>query len=125
MLYLGIDQHAKQLTISLLDETGDMRLRRQASTQAKRCAKFLTKHNKKAAKGDGDIAIVEVCGFNAWLLVILLSIGCAKTVLAQPTKKLKVKTDRRLSEGIVTRSRWDPTKECIEVQSQTKRTICN
>ena len=29
MLYLAIDQHAKQLTVSLRDEAGQVRLRRQ------------------------------------------------------------------------------------------------
>ncbi|WP_431197880.1 IS110 family transposase [Rhodopirellula bahusiensis] len=95
MLYLEIDQHAKQLTISLRDEAGDIRLRRQVSTQPERCTEFFTKLNEKATAEGGYIAIVEVCGFNDWLLAILPQYGCAKTVLIQPTKKLKVKTDRR------------------------------
>ena len=33
MLYLGIDQHARQLTISLRDERGDVLQARQVSTQ--------------------------------------------------------------------------------------------
>ena len=33
MLYLGIDQHARQITISLRDENGDVLLARQVSTQ--------------------------------------------------------------------------------------------
>jgi hypothetical protein len=32
MLYLGIDQHARQLTISLRGENGDILLARQVST---------------------------------------------------------------------------------------------
>jgi transposase len=33
MLYLGIDQHARQITISLWDENGDVLQARQVSTQ--------------------------------------------------------------------------------------------
>jgi hypothetical protein len=33
MLYLGIDQHRKQLTVSVRDEGGDVVLRRQVSTE--------------------------------------------------------------------------------------------
>jgi predicted NBD/HSP70 family sugar kinase len=33
MLYLGIDQHARQITISLRDENGDVIEARQVSTQ--------------------------------------------------------------------------------------------
>ncbi len=46
MLYLGIDQHAKQLTISLRDEEGNIRLRRQVSTQPERCSEFFTTLNE-------------------------------------------------------------------------------
>lgn len=63
MLYLGIDQHAKQLTVSLRNDAGDIVLRRQVSTEPERCLEFFTKLNEKAGS-DGYIAIVEVCGFN-------------------------------------------------------------
>ncbi len=33
MLFLGIDQHARQLTISLRDQQGDVLLARQVSTR--------------------------------------------------------------------------------------------
>lgn len=95
MLYLGIDQHAKQLTVSLRDEAGDIRLRRQVSTQPERCTEFLTKLQEKAKDEGGYIAVVEVCGFNDWLLEILPKHGCQKVILIQPTKKPKIKTDRR------------------------------
>ena len=36
MLYLGIDQHAKQLTISLRNEDGEAILRRQVNTSSTR-----------------------------------------------------------------------------------------
>lgn len=95
MLYLGIDQHAKQLTVSLRDEPGNIRLRRQVSTQPERCLEFLTKLDEKSKDEGGYIAIVEVCGFNDWLLQLLPQRGCRQVILIQPTKKLKVKTDRR------------------------------
>jgi len=94
MLYLGIDQHAKQLTISLRSSHGDVVLKRQVSTQPKRCLEFFAKLQQKAGD-DGYIAIVEVCGFNDWLLELLPKYGCSQTILIQPTKKPKVKTDRR------------------------------
>ncbi len=95
MLYLGIDQHAKQLTVSLRDEAGDIRLRRQISTQPQRCLEFLTKLNETTKDEGGYIAVVEVCGFNDWLLELLPLHGCQQVILIQPTKKPKVKTDRR------------------------------
>jgi len=70
MLYLGIDQHAKQLTISLRNEQGGVILKRQVSTEPQRCSEFFTKLKDKA-DDDGYIAIVEVCGFNDWLLQML------------------------------------------------------
>jgi transposase len=94
MLYLGIDQHAKQLTVSLRNDQGDVILKRQVSTEPKRCVEFLAKLQEKAAES-GYIAIVEVCGFNDWLLAMLPKYGCVQTILIQPTKKPKVKTDRR------------------------------
>ena len=103
MLYLGIDQHAKQLTVSLRNETGDVFLKRQVSTEPKRCTEFFVKLKEKAGN-DGYIAIVEVCGFNDWLLALLPKYGCVQTILIQPTKKPKVKTDRRDAVALARRS---------------------
>jgi predicted NBD/HSP70 family sugar kinase len=36
MLYVGIDQHRKQLTVSVRDESGNVILRRQVSTEWKK-----------------------------------------------------------------------------------------
>ena len=41
MLYLGIDLHRKQMTVSLRNELGDMVLRRQVSTGWKKVDEFL------------------------------------------------------------------------------------
>ena len=40
MLYLGIDQHARQITISLRDENGDVVQARQVSTQPAKITAF-------------------------------------------------------------------------------------
>jgi hypothetical protein len=40
MLFLGIDQHARQLTVSLSDENGDVILARQVSTQPEKILDF-------------------------------------------------------------------------------------
>ena len=41
------------------------------------------------------MAILEVCGFNDWLLKLLVEYGCRQTILIQPEKRSKKKTDRR------------------------------
>ena len=41
MLYLGIDQHRKQLTVSIRNEAGDVILRRQVSTERDRVRAFI------------------------------------------------------------------------------------
>ena len=41
------------------------------------------------------MAIVEVCGFNDWLVKLLTEYGCREIVLMQPEKRSKKKTDRR------------------------------
>ena len=94
MLYLGIDQHAKQLTVSLRNPKGDVILRRQVSTEPKRCIAFFEQLKKKT-EADGYICVVEVCGFNDWLLLALPEYGATDVVLIQPKKRPKVKTDRR------------------------------
>ncbi len=40
MLYIAVDQHAKQLTVSVRDEAGDVVLRRQVSTEWERVRRF-------------------------------------------------------------------------------------
>lgn len=94
MLYLGIDQHAKQITVSLRTDDGNIILNRQVSTEPERCFEFLAKLHEQS-KPDGYIAIVEVCGFNDWLLELLPKYGCTQVVLIQPEKKPQIKTDRR------------------------------
>jgi transposase len=95
MLYLGIDQHRKQLTVSIRNEAGDVVLRRQVSTEWSRVRAFFEEFRRLAEPAGGFAAIVEVCGFNDWLLKMLVEYGCRETVLIQVEKRSKKKTDRR------------------------------
>ena len=95
MLYLAIDQHRKQLTVNLRNEQGDVVLRRQVSTEWPRVRSFLEEVQKMSVREEGFIAILEVCGFNDWLLKLLVDYGCRETILIQPEKRSKKKTDRR------------------------------
>ncbi len=93
MMYLEIDQHDRQLTISLRDESGDVIQARQVSTQPEKVQAFLTRDC--AARGEWLIAVVEVCGFNDWLLKMLQDYRCHRVILIQPEERKKQKTDRR------------------------------
>jgi transposase len=95
MLYLGIDQHRKQLTVNLRNEQGDVVLKRQVSTRWDRVRKFLEDLRQQAEPEGGFVAIVEVCGFNQWLLKMLAEYECREVVLIQPEKRSKKKTDQR------------------------------
>jgi transposase len=95
MLYLAIDQHGKQLTVNIRNEQGDVVLRRQVSTRWKQVREFFERLKQQAESEGGFVAIVEVCGFNDWLLTMLAEYGCRETVLIQPEKRSKKKTDRR------------------------------
>jgi hypothetical protein len=99
MLYLAIDQHSKQLTVNLRDEQGQILVRRQVSTRGAAPTEFL---RDVAGRGDGEgyAAVLEVCGFNDWLLDLLPRCGCREIVLIQPDKKSKLKTDRRDANGL-------------------------
>jgi transposase len=94
MLYLAIDQHSKQLTVNVRDESGQIVLRKQVSTRGEAPREFLTQLAQRAG-ADGYVTIVEVCGFNDWLLDLLPHCGCRETVLVQPGEPGKRKTDRR------------------------------
>jgi transposase len=50
---------------------------------------------EQAESEGGFMAVVEVCGFNEWLLKMLDEYGCRETVVIQPEKRSKKKTDRR------------------------------
>ena len=94
MLYLGIDQHRKQLTVCVRNEEGDVTLRRQVSTEWRRVRAFFAGMDEEAG-GDGFAAILEVCGFNDWLVKLLGEYDCRELIVVQPEKRSKKKTDRR------------------------------
>ena len=95
MLYLAIDQHRKQLTVNLRNEQGDVLVKRQVSTEWPRVRSFLEEVREMSVPEGGFVAILEVCGFNDWLLKLLAEYGCRETILIQPEKRSKKKTDRR------------------------------
>lgn len=95
MLYLAIDQHRKQLTTEALNEAGDVIRKRQVSTEWKRVHEFLDDIQERSGPEGGFVAILEVCGFNDWLSKLLVKYGCRETIVIQPEKRAKRKTDRR------------------------------
>lgn len=95
MLYLAVDQHHKQLTISLRNEAGEVVQRRQVSTRPEKAREFLQHLRERSAADGGYVAVVEVCGFNDWLLRLLSEYECRQVALIQPEKQSKKKTDRR------------------------------
>jgi len=95
MLYLAIDQHRKQLTVNVRDEVGEILVRRQVSTRWKAVEEFFAELEERAAAHGGYMAILEVCGFNDWLLEKLREHNCREIVLVQSEERSKRKTDRR------------------------------
>ena len=92
MLYLGIDQHSKQITVCVRDASGNVVLRQQVSTRPEKVTTFF----ESLCERDGQfMAIVEVCGFNDWLIDLLKRYGCREIILIHPEKTSKKKTDRR------------------------------
>jgi hypothetical protein len=96
MLYLGIDQHARQITISLRAENGDVLQARQVSTQPEKISAFFQQLTRERLRnGESFVAVLEVCGFNDWLIRMLQDYRCHKVILIQPDDRKKRKTDRR------------------------------
>jgi transposase len=92
MLYLAIDQHSKQITVCVLNQEGDTVLSRQVSTRPEKIEAFL----QQLTEMDPEfMAILEVCGFNDWLIEELRKWNCQEVVLIHPEKPSKRKTDRR------------------------------
>ena len=85
MLYLGIDQHARQITISLRDESGDVVQARQVSTQPDKVRAFSQQLTRqRLPEGESFVAVLEVCGFNDWLIRLLHEYHCHQVILIQP-----------------------------------------
>jgi transposase len=95
MLYLGIDQHSKQLTVCVREDAGRVIMRRQVSTEPARVVTFFDEIQATSQDQDGFAVALEVCGFNDWLIVLLENYACRHLVLIHPDKRSKRKTDRR------------------------------
>ena len=96
MRYLGIDQHPRQLTISLRDESGDVLQARQVSTQPEKVHAFFQQlAHQWLPANESFVAVLEVCGFNDWLIQMLHDYHCHKVILIQPEDRKLRKTDRR------------------------------
>jgi len=100
MLYLGIDLHLKQMTVSLRNESGDVLLRRQVSTRWTKLEEF-RKQLHQAAATEKYVAVVEVCGFHDWLVQWLRQDErCGQVLVVQPLGRSASKTDRRDAHGL-------------------------
>jgi len=95
MLYLSIDQHKHHLTINIRNEHGEVIQKGQVSTTHADIDDFFVTFAKKARKHRGYMAIVEVCGFNDWLLEKLKKTRCSEIVVVQPDNSAVNKTDKR------------------------------
>jgi len=95
MLYLAIDQHKHHLTINIRNEQGDVMQKGQISTNHADIDDFFVAFAKKARKHRGYMAIIEVCGFNDWLLEKLTKTRCSEIVVIQPDNSAVNKTDKR------------------------------
>lgn len=113
MLYLGIDQHKRQLTVNLRGEDGSVVLKRQVSTQWDRVRAFFDDLAEKSGPEGGFLAILGVCGMNPWLLDMLREHGCREIVVIQPTERSKQKTDRR-DAGELSHLLWVHRQQFLE-----------
>jgi len=100
MLYLAIDQHRDQLTINLRNEKGDVIQKEQISTKHDDINDFFDKLARQAGRHRGFMAIVEVCGFNHWLLEKLKEYKCSEIVVIQPGSSSNKKTDKRDADAL-------------------------
>ncbi|MCH7753233.1 MAG: IS110 family transposase [Planctomycetes bacterium] len=100
MLYLGIDQHSKQLTVDLGNEAGDVVQHQQVKTDFSSLRTFFAKLKQRSEAEGGFMACLEICGFNDYLLKELQEHGCREIVLIQPQKRQSHKSDRRDARGL-------------------------
>jgi transposase len=95
MLFVGIDQHKRYLTICVRDEQGAIVQRRQVSTRWADVDRFLEGLQKRGQESGGYVAMLEVCGFNGWLIQRLAGWGCERTYVISAPPVVRKKTDRR------------------------------
>jgi len=95
MLHLGIDLHQSQITIVILNDAGEVVQRAKVSTKPPAIDEFLASVNAMAKATGGYRALIESCGFEHWLGEKLKIHGCSMTVIVQPLKRSRHKTDKR------------------------------
>ena len=95
MFYMGIDQHKRHLTINVRDEQGHVVNRRQVSTAWTDLEGYFRDARDRYAAGGGYVAVLEVCGFNDYLVDFLESEGCRHCYLIKAPDRSRQKTDRR------------------------------
>ena len=62
-------------------------LARQVSTRPERINEFFQRLTRERLhEGESFVAVLEVCGFNAWLIRMLHDYRCEKVILIQPEK---------------------------------------
>lgn len=75
---------------------GDVVQARQVSTQPEKIKAFFEQLTRERLQnGESFVAVLEVCGFNDWLIRMLQDYHCQKVILIQPEDRKKRKTDRR------------------------------
>ena len=95
MMFVGIDQHKRHLTICVRNDQGQIMLRRQVKTRWEQTDCFLEHLRQLSAGRGGYVAVIEVCGFNDWLIERLKQWGCTRVLLIKPPGRVRQKTDRR------------------------------
>ena len=95
MYFVGIDQHKRHLTVCVRDEQGEIALRRQVRTRWEEVDRFLDELQEQVRPCGGYVAMVEVCGFNDWLIERLDRWGCRRTYVISAPDRIRQKTDRR------------------------------
>src|SRR3954447_5230729 len=82
--------------MSLRDDSGDVLQARQVSTQPEKVHAFFQQLTRQRLTADESfVAVLEVCGFNDWLIRMLRDYHCHKVILIQPEERKLRKTDRR------------------------------
>jgi transposase len=69
---------------------------RQVSTKPEKIHEFFQRLTReRLGSGEPFMAVLEVCGFNDWLIRMLRDYRCHKVILIQPEERKNQKTDRR------------------------------
>jgi transposase len=92
---MGIDQHRQHLTICLRNAQGQVIWQRQVKTLWPQVAAFLAEMDRRSVPAGGYAAVMEVCGFNDWLVRRLQQHTCRRVYVVKAPDRVRQKTDRR------------------------------